>query len=160
IYDLKEVHKFRVAKVGMDGFQSTETKQQLRKRRFQTEYIAMDRSKLPYEDLRAAIYEDRIEIPPYLTYVEKGATDTVQIAVKELSELEDGEKKIDHPANGSKDVADCMAGVVYMLMGDRSYRRSAIARGQEGRGVRDAALKTPDQSPYSGFGGGLDAAMG
>ncbi len=83
----------------------------------------MDKSKLPYEDLRDAIYEDRIEWPPYMTYLNKGDFTEVQIANKELSELEDQDKKVDHPVGGSKDVADCMAGVVYTLMGDRSYRR-------------------------------------
>jgi hypothetical protein len=124
IYDLKEEFKFRVSKVSMDGFQSTEMKQQLRKRKFQTEYVSVDRSKLPYEDLRDAIYEDRIEFPPYYTHLSKGSDERVQIAIKELSELEDGDKKIDHPEAGSKDVADAMAGVVYTLMGDRSYRRN------------------------------------
>lgn len=124
IYDIKEELGFRVGKVSMDGFQSTEMKQQLRKRRFHTEYVSVDRSKLPYEDLRDAIYEDRVEFPPYMTYLSKGSDEKIQIAVKELSELEDDEKKVDHPADGSKDVADCMAGVVYTLMGDRSYRRN------------------------------------
>lgn len=124
IYQVKEDLGFRVGKVSMDGFQSTEMKQQLRKRKFNTEYVSVDKSKLPYEDLRDAIYEDRIEFPPYITYVEKGATEPIQIAVKELSELEDQDRKVDHPATGSKDVADCMAGVVYTLMGDRSYRRN------------------------------------
>lgn len=124
IYDLKEEFGFRIGKVTMDGFQSTEMKQQLRKRKFPTEYLSVDRSKLPYEDLRDAIYEDRIEFPKYMTYLNKGDTDLSQIAMKELMELEDHDKKIDHPTNGSKDVADTMAGVVYTLMGDRSYRRN------------------------------------
>ena len=124
IYDIKDELGFRVQKVSMDGFQSTEMKQQLRKRKFHTEYVSVDRSKLPYEDLRDALYENRIEFPPYYTYIEKGSAETVQIAVKELSELEDQDKKVDHPANGSKDLADAMAGVTFTLMGDRSYRRN------------------------------------
>lgn len=124
IYDVKDELGFRVAKVTMDGFESTEMKQQLRKRKYQTDYVSVDRSKLPYEDLRDALYEDRLEFPPYFTYLERGADKTTQVAVKELSELEEDDKKIDHPANGSKDVADAMAGVVFTLMGDRSYRRN------------------------------------
>jgi hypothetical protein len=126
IYDLKEDRKFKIRCVSMDGFQSTEMKQQLRKRRFQTEYVSVDRSKLPYEDLRDAINENRIEFPPYYTYLNKGDVEKVEIAVKELSELEDTDKKVDHPKNGSKDLADAMAGVVYILMGDRSYRRNVV----------------------------------
>lgn len=123
IYDVKEELGFRVMKVTMDGFQSTEMKQQLRKRRFTTDYLSVDKSKLPYEDLRDALYEDRIAFPPYFTYLSKGSDQRLQIAVKELSELEDDEKKVDHPESGSKDVADCLAGVTNTLMGNRSYRR-------------------------------------
>jgi hypothetical protein len=123
IYDVKEEMGFRVMKVTMDGFQSTEMKQQLRKRKFATDYLSVDKSKLPYEDLRDALYEDRIAFPPYITYLSKGSAERVEIAVKELSELEDDEKKVDHPETGSKDVADCLAGVASTLMGNRSYRR-------------------------------------
>ncbi|QEM40919.1 MAG: terminase large subunit [Phage AS32] len=135
IYDLKEDMGFKISKVTMDGFESTEMKQQLRKRKFHTEKVSVDKSRLPYEDLRDAIYEDRIEFPPYMTYIEKGSDSQVEIAVKELSELEDQEKKIDHPANGSKDVADAMAGVVFTLMGNRIYRRnlSSIEQARERR---------------------------
>lgn len=139
IYDLKEERHFKIKTVSMDGFQSTDTRQQLRKRRFHTEYVSIDKSKLPYEDLRDAINENRIEIPPYMTYLSQGSTDLVQIAVKELMELEDGDKKVDHPANGSKDVADAIAGVVYTLMGDRSYRRNvtSLDQARERRDLQD-----------------------
>ena len=122
IYDLK-IRGFRISDVSMDGFQSTDTRQQLRKKRFRVHYLSVDKSKLPYEDLRDALYEDRIEIPEYMTYLEVGDGELINIAYRELSELEDTGKKIDHPANGSKDVADGLAGVVTTLMGDRKYRR-------------------------------------
>lgn len=122
IYDFRS-RKFRIRKVTMDGFQSTDTRQQLQKKRFNVSYLSVDKSKLPYEDLRDAIYEDRIAIPPYITYLMPGDNEPVNIAYKELSELVDEGKKIDHPASGSKDVADALAGVVHTLMGDRKYRR-------------------------------------
>lgn len=160
IYDVKEELGFRVAKVSMDGFQSTEMKQQLRKRKFHTEYVSVDRSKLPYEDLRDALYEDRIEFPPYFTYIEKGSTERIQIAVKEISELEDQDKKVDHPANGSKDVADAMAGVVYTLMGDRSYRRN-VRSIDEARERREALQTGTDGYSLGGYHmpGGLHAPI-
>ena len=145
IYDLRDEYGFRIGCVSMDGFQSTEMKQQLRKRRFPTEYLSVDRSKLPYEDLRDALYEDRVDFPPYFTYLSKGSAEKVQIAVKELSELEDDEKKVDHPATGSKDVADAMAGVVNRLMGDRSYRRG-VRSIDEARERREAIETGTD--PY------------
>lgn len=127
IYDMKDDLKFRIKTVTMDGFQSTDTMQQLRKRRFQVDYLSVDRSTLPYEDLREAIYDERIEFPPYVTYVNKGDTKRVEIAVKELMELQHTGKKVDHPQGGSKDLADAMAGVVYTLMGDRSYRKGVVS---------------------------------
>jgi hypothetical protein len=163
-YELKDHHGFKISKISMDGFQSTETKQQLRKRRFHTEYVSVDKSKLPYEDLRDAIYEDRIEFPPYYTYLDKGDLKTVEIAVKELSELEEDDKKIDHPEKGSKDVADAMAGVVFTLMGDRSYRRNVHSI-NEARERREALQTGTDgyqvgRHHLSGIGvGGLKAPV-
>ncbi len=137
IYDLRDHMKFRLRKVTMDGFQSTDTEQQLRKRRFQTEYVSVDKQLLPYYDLREAIYEDRIEIPPLWVSLRPGETTKVNIPAKELTELVDNGKKIDHPEGGSKDVADCLAGVVFTLMGDRSYRRK-VTRLDSYRPERDS----------------------
>lgn len=139
IYDLAN-RGFRIREVTMDGFQSTDTRQQLRKKRFNVSYLSIDKSKLPYEDMRDAIYEDRIEIPPYMTYITAGEGELVNIAFKEITELEDNGKKIDHPANGSKDVADGIAGVVTTLMGDRTYRRSVSSQESNGEAVDIAKL--------------------
>lgn len=123
VYHLKEDRGFRITKVTLDGFQSTDTIQQMRKKRMGGDYLSVDKNTLPYEDLREAIYERRVEFPPYLTYMFKGATERVAIAVQELLRLQYDGKKVDHPTDGSKDVADAMAGVCYTLMGDRTYRK-------------------------------------
>jgi hypothetical protein len=127
IYQLKDELHFKIISVSMDGFQSTESLQQLQKRRFHTEYVSIDKSTLPYEDLREAIYDERIEFPPFLTHLKFGDDKMVEIAVQELSNLQDDGKKIDHPVGGSKDVADAMAGVCYRLMGDRTYRKGVTS---------------------------------
>lgn len=127
VYDLKDNLGFRVHSVSMDGFQSTDSLQQFRKKRFMADYLSVDKSTLPYEDLRDAIYERRLEFPPYITYLRLGDVDRVEIAVKELMELQYTGKKVDHPPQGSKDVADAMAGVVTTLMGDRTYRRGVTS---------------------------------
>lgn len=149
IYQLKD-RGFRIRDVTMDGFQSTDTRQQLRKKRFQVSYLSVDKSKLPYEDLRDAFYEDRIEMPPYMTYITPGEGELVQIAVKELSELEEGDKKIDHPAKGSKDVADGLAGVVTTLMGDRVYRRNVGSNRSDPEDWVDP-FDSPEQSTMDQF---------
>lgn len=127
VYHLKSDLGFRVYSVSMDGFQSTDTLQQLRKKKYVADYLSVDRSTLPYEDLREAIYERRIEFPPYVTYVNKGDTETKEVLIKELMELQDTGKKIDHPPEGSKDLADAVAGVTSTLMGDRIYRRGVLS---------------------------------
>jgi hypothetical protein len=141
IYNLRDDRKFKIRAVTMDGFQSTDTMQQLKRRRFRAEYLSVDRNKNPYEDLREAIYEGRLEFPPYYTYIKSGGDKQVQIAVKELTELTDTGKKIDHPPNGSKDVADAMAGVVYTLMGERTYARGASP-------MQMSVDATPEENEY------------
>lgn len=132
VYMLRGDLKFRLVKVTMDGFESTDTLQQLQRKRFDTDYVSVDKQILPYHDLREALYEDRIEFPPYLVDIHKeSGTERVEILVKELSELMDTGRKIDHPMHGSKDVADAVAGVTFTLMGDRRYQRSSVDMSQQ-----------------------------
>lgn len=126
IYELRDERKFKIDMVTMDGFQSTDTRQQLERKRISSEIISVDRQKLPYEDLREAIYEGRLAFPEYMIRLRPDDVELTEIAVTELMELSDEGNKIDHPEGGSKDVADAMAGVVYTLMGDRSYHKNAV----------------------------------
>lgn len=129
IYYLKNDLGFNIKEVTLDGFESTDTMQLLSRRGINAHYLSVDRKKGPYEDLREAIYEGRLEFPRYLTYKNKGDDKQVEILIKELMELSDNGQKIDHPDNGSKDVADALAAVVYNLMTNRGYRRGADTRG-------------------------------
>lgn len=152
IYHLKDDLRFKIKKITMDGFQSTDTRQQLQKRRFEFEYVSMDKATTPYEDLREAIYEDRIDFPPYITYLHKGALERVEIAVQELLDLTHDGKKVDHPPEGSKDVADAMAGVTYTLIGERTYRRgisSLDKKREEKRQEAEQATGTDNFSPFN-----------
>lgn len=121
VYELRDRYKFNIETVTMDGFESTDTMQQLKKRRFRAEYVSLDRETLPYEDLKDAIYEDRISFPPLMIRFHPEDNLMTEIIVKELTELVDTGKKIDHPDGGTKDVADAIAGVTYTLMGSRRY---------------------------------------
>jgi hypothetical protein len=126
LYDLRDHAGYRLKKITFDGWQSTDSLQQLQRQRFETELVSVDKDMLPYYDLRDALYEERIEFPPYMVYLNRGDTQLVEIAIKELMELVDMGRKIDHPDSGSKDVADAMAGVTYTLMGDRQYRKGVV----------------------------------
>lgn len=155
IYNLRGHNKFRIKRVTMDNFQGVDMRQQLTKRRFESDIVSCDKTLVPYYDLRDAIYEDRIEIPKYITYLEPGGTDLIEVAVKELSELVDAGKKIDHPDGGSKDVADALAGVVFTLMGDRTYRRKVVSldarRDQRAKQVVNGSISHPAYVGSSGL---------
>ena len=130
IYNLRDERKFNLKKVTMDGFQSTDTRQQLERRRYEVDEVSVDKQVLPYHDLREAIYEDRIEFPPYIVEISNDSgTRKVEILVEELTHLMDMGKKIDHPVGGSKDVADAVAGVTFTLMGDRQFKRGVVNLG-------------------------------
>jgi hypothetical protein len=133
IIDLRNQHGFKIDVVTFDGFQSQDSIQLLRHdHKFNTDELSVDRKKGPYEDLREAILERRIEFPEYITEIRRGDNEKVNIAKKELLELTDTGRKIDHPPKGSKDVADAMAGVTYALLAGRNFRRGASRRPQAG----------------------------
>lgn len=125
IYSLRDDRGFRIHAVTLDGFQSKDTEQQLVNRRIMATYLSVDKEKLPYHDLREAIYEGRIAYPPYEVQWRPGRAERVEILPTELEQLMDTGKKIDHPVGGSKDVADAVAGVVTNLMGNVQYHRNA-----------------------------------
>lgn len=151
IYNLRDQRKFKLEKVTTDGFQSTDTQQQLAKRRFDIDEVSVDRSLLPYSDLRDAIYEERLEFPPYVANVIRGeSNEPVEIIVQELSELVDLGNKVDHPEQGSKDIADCLAGVVTTLMGDRRYHRKVRDLSQFREHRRAMAVGMANHPAYLG----------
>lgn len=125
IFEVRDERKFKIAVTSFDGFQSQDSIQILREKRFNTAELSVDRTKGPYEELREAIYERRIEFPPMHVYLKKGDVEKVNIVEKELLELTDTGRKIDHPPKGSKDVADAMAGCVWALMSNDTFRRGA-----------------------------------
>ena len=153
IYQLKDELGFNIKKVTLDGFQSQDTIQQLNKRRYDADYLSVDRNMLAYEDLRDSIYEERVEFPKYLTYWKHGDTKLAEIAYTELTQLIDTGKKVDHPEGGSKDIADAMAGVCSTLAGDRQYRRgmrSSSGPSKSGQPDRDEYDPTAQQKKLNG----------
>lgn len=139
VYSLRTERRFKLETISMDGFESTDTRQQFERKRFNVEYVSVDRHVLPYHDLREALYEDRIEFPPYIVEMRTDhGSSRVEVLVKELSELVDTGKKIDHPVSGSKDVADAVAGVTFTLMGDRRYHRKSVSM-EQSQGFNDTS---------------------
>lgn len=111
------LHKLRdtglpIRWVTFDSFQSVDSVQLLRQAGYSSGYISVDTQMMPYEMTKNAIYDERLWLPEH------------KICQKEFLTLErvkSGSKfKVDHPPNGSKDVADAVAGVVFGISTNRS----------------------------------------
>ncbi|ANA86075.1 terminase [Gordonia phage Kvothe] len=125
IYKLRDTYGFDIDMVTVDGFNSMDFIQQLRRNKIKADYLSVDKNKAPYEDLRDIIHEGRTEFPFYMVPYARTDTALTNIAYKELSEVRDVGRKIDHPVDGSKDVADGMAGVAHVLISNTKYMREA-----------------------------------
>lgn len=122
-------HGYHLAEFSTDTYQSREMLQALREQGFRAGLYSVDtgigvlpedwsetmserqmegsgesKRKQAYRYLRRVIYEDRIRTYDY------------PILIREIKQLEDTPRMVDHPGeNGSKDVADAVAGAVWTL---------------------------------------------
>lgn len=87
-----------------DSFQSTDSLQELESRGFPADKLSVDKDISPYIYLRDTIMDGRLRMYFY------------DRLVIELGRLEKKADKIDHPASGSKDVSDALAGAVWTAM--------------------------------------------
>jgi len=104
-----------IAFVTFDSYESAMMMQSFRNHRISSTVQSVDRTPQPYLDFKTAILTERMLYPNH------------PILLKEIRNLlRDPETgKIDHPADGTKDIADCVAGVVYRFSHARtSYRPS------------------------------------
>ena len=94
--------------------------------------VSVDRFSAPYKQLRDAFYDGRVNL----------TEDSVVIT--EILELEYDETKdkIDHPVNGSKDVADAICGAYTNMLERRATWQAAasddIAHAEANRAVFDS----------------------
>jgi len=103
IFELKD-RGFKIIKVTFDGFQSAETIQILNKNGIKAERISVDKDTSAYEAMKECIYQERLNYPPNPVFI------------KECKHLEFYGDKVDHQPDGSKDVSDAVAGVVYNII--------------------------------------------
>ena len=94
---------FNIIGVSLDGYQSADTKQLLIAQGFDATIISLDRSPDGYITLRSAMNDGRIG----LIHIDLLETELVQLQ----RDVKSG--KLDHPQNGSKDMADSLAGAFY-----------------------------------------------
>lgn len=104
VYEL-QAHGYSFMGFSTDKYQYVEMHQQVKRRGIHCELISMDEKTDPYDELKSAIYEDRIRYHRYEPFID-------EMKALEYDRLRG---KIDHPQAGSKDVSDAVAGVVYGL---------------------------------------------
>jgi len=111
---LKNKKKFNIVKLTMDGWNSALFLQICEKNRIPAELLSIDKESGPYDTLKDFIYREDINMYYYPP------------VIRELTELiiDETKKKVDHPKKsqwrmqeeglprGSKDVTDCLAGIV------------------------------------------------
>jgi hypothetical protein len=110
VKQLKDVFGYPIKIVTYDGFMGMESRQQWKKDGMRTGHVSVDRTSVPYKQLRDAISDTRIKLFQN------------DVLVSELFELEYDviKDKVDHPVNGSKDVADAICGAYSTLVERRS----------------------------------------
>jgi hypothetical protein len=109
----------KIYKITMDGWQSIDSRQQFESKGYQSEIVSVDKDLSAYDSLKGFIYEGNIVLPN---------DSFLKMELKRL-ELVKG-KKVDHPAKGSKDCADAVAGVIKELSSEIQGRVSRIGRSE------------------------------
>ena len=102
IYWLKQ-SGFNIIGVSLDGFQSADSKQIFISNNYDASIISMDKTPQAYLTLRSAMNDKRIG----LIKLDLLETELVQLQ----RDVQTG--KIDHPRDGSKDIADSLAGALF-----------------------------------------------
>lgn len=160
IYMLRDDYEFDIELVTIDGFNSFDFIQQLRKNKIKSDYLSVDKTKAPYEDVREAINDIRCLMPKYMVHYNLSDTDTLNIAYKELSEIQDNGKKIDHPKDGSKDVADAITGCVHTLVSMSKYIREArTVQREESKAIKRRTIVTDANELFGSQADSMKASM-
>lgn len=96
---------FPILKFTFDQYQSADSMQILQSHGIESDRFSLDRDEVGWRTLRDVAYEGRLEMPDYPLVINE---------LTGLTRLPNG--KIDHPADGSKDVADSLAGAVFTAL--------------------------------------------
>lgn len=104
-----EQQGFEIEYVTMDGWQSADTQQEIESWDINVEQLSVDKDTKPYESLKESLYARAVELPSN----EKNRH--VEVVQRELRNLRVLKGKVDHPKDGSKDVSDSLAGVVFKI---------------------------------------------
>lgn len=100
---------FPIKFVSLDGWQSVDTMQSMKKSGFVTKLLSVDKKPTQYNYLRSTIYETRLDMYEY-----DPLTDEL-INLEDKTNIKGAKPPIDHPPNKFKDVSDAVCGVTARL---------------------------------------------
>ena len=156
------IHQRRpLFKVGADHHNSAETIERLRRLGIpsQANYASNRLQLSQYETARELMHEGRLVFPRYFTWKNLLLDEATRVTLKKGI-------KIDHPADGSKDVIDAVCGLVWLMCGTKdSGSAPVIGRGKITNGSAFTSTN-PDYSDNtftpleSSFGGGFRRSGG
>jgi hypothetical protein len=121
-----------IGKVTYDSWQSTHSLQILKGEGFNVDELSVDKDISPYVYLRSCMADKRLMVYNY------------EPAITELIRLERKGDKVDHPPNGSKDVADSLCGAVWGAFQIELRMSPDIAESR--MPVKATKLKSPEQT--------------
>ena len=114
---LKTKYGYPIKGVSYDGVDSRESIQAWRKDGMRASMVSVDRTDVPYKQLRDALYDIRVILPD----------DAVLLAEILDLEYDDDKGKVDHPVNGTKDVSDAVCGAYTNMLERKSTWTAAAA---------------------------------
>lgn len=139
VYDLS-AHGYMITGISLDQFQSADSLQIFSSRGYQATLLSVDTTPAPYDNLKMALYEDRVRMYSYQPLL-----DELTFLQEDLS---GNRRKIDHPPNGSKDIADALAASLYALSQQKLVEPLPILRSMSYSG--DAWMEEQRQSGLAG----------
>lgn len=102
---LRDKLRFNIKWITYDSWQSKDSVQILRQKGFTTGERSIDTDMLPAEYFKRAVYDGRMEAPPH---------QKLWLECKDV-QIDFEDQKVDHLPEGSKDLFDAVAGVVFGL---------------------------------------------
>ncbi len=116
VQHLRRKYGYPIKGISYDQMDSRESIQAWRKAGLRATQISVDRTSVPYKQLRDALYDGRILLQ-----------DDPEVLSEILDlEYDEDKDKVDHPVSGSKDVADALCGA-YSNMLERKSTWTAVA---------------------------------
>lgn len=138
IYYLRNIG-FNIVSISCDGYQSSDTIQQFKLQKFNSEILSVDRSRDPYDTARNAVNEGRLIMPK------------IDLLEEEFADVEDDRLrgKIDHTPNGHKDILDSVVANIYKA--NRSYAPSVSSTTAENFVAMNSSSVYDDEFDYESW---------